>query len=437
MRGILPLGVAVAALALAGCGTALDARRVPPGHELPVRGVLYSLPMAAFDVEARVLVVSCKATAAAEGPLAYELAGGTIRAYFVPDPDETYGLDYSRLNSALKTTMAGVTLHLNGMLKSIDAHVEDRTAQVAGAVVGTALNLYKASIAGVAAPAMTQWAAAVPPSPVCQAINQKAARRNRLMVSDIPAAKGSANAAVLEAELEALSKALTATLRLTAWSPAGRDAQACEPVTASQRDFLDAFARREGLSPMAGVSGNARFSMEVCVAPLAASARPAPGPSRTAPEPATGWLGGVVYRSPVHGRVWIQDPRQPSLSRIEAQELVKLPQFGVKGLVWLENEGFDKNEVAAEFNEDGSLSKLDFSSQSRAERMAGSLSEASGSVAELARLRAEAREARAQQAAGEPARIRQEELATLDHEISVLEKKARIEKLREELSQPE
>lgn len=116
---------------------------------------------------------------------------------------------------------------------------------------------------------------------------------------------------------------------------------------------------------------------------------------------------------------------------------MKLPQFGVKGLVWLENEGFDKNEVAAEFNEDGSMSKLDFSSQSRAERMAGSLSEASGSVAELARLRAEAREARAQQAAGEPARIRQEELATLDHEISVLEKKARIEKLREELSQPE
>ncbi|MER1969126.1 hypothetical protein [Castellaniella sp. GW247-6E4] len=466
MRGILPLGM-VAGLAAAGCTTALQTRHVGPDQAQPVQGVLYSLPMATFDVEAQVLVVSCDPSkvGSPDGPLAYELADGTIRSYFVPDPSETYSLDYAKLNSALKTTTAGVTLHPNGMIKTISANIEDRTGEVAGSVVNTALNLYKASVAGQAMPGLQvqggEKAATGPLAALCGAINKNIRTRNELLVLHIPHARAglvketakettkestketvkvlpedSAQLAGLEAQLAALTRSLTIKLRLTAWAPTRQASPICKPLDARQKVFLDTFAQRENLQPVTNVSDDARFSLQACVQPLVAAAQPVPGGNgAAAPMARTDLAGdavrqGAVYRTPAYGKVWVEDTRPSSLPRIETQGPIKLPQFGTKGLVWLENRGFDRNNIEVAFDEDGSMSKLDFGADSRAEHMAGSLSAASASLGEAAELRAKAREARASEAATQRTKAQEEELAGLDHQIAVLERRKQIESLR-------
>lgn len=134
----------VSATLIAGCTTTLTS--VPVSQDTSVAtGVVYTLPKQAFDIEAKLLVIECSRNGS-DVTLRYRLAAATITPKLVPDAGETYSFRYEDLNSAMKITSATVVWHTNGMLKSVNADVDDRSAQVISSVASTALNLYKASV---------------------------------------------------------------------------------------------------------------------------------------------------------------------------------------------------------------------------------------------------------------------------------------------------
>lgn len=470
------------AVVLAGCTTTLSTQHVA-ANKGPVAGVVYTLPMAVFDVEAQVLVISCSVGPADVAMLQYELVGGIIRNNFVPDPVETYTLDYSALNSALKTTTASVTLYPNGMIKAVNADVEDRSAQVLSSVGSMVLNLYKASTLSFVPTAAPDGATQ---AKTCgKFIDAKLDLRRELLDEKIPKAKAldealetdkeTADAAALELELtstklaeaqkakdeaaiaaltpkiaplkaklavalkklegrtlqlpelkakvDSVSRALTVTLRRSAWAPTGPGDEICTKVTANQADYYNKLARAAGDKPNFDVSPASQFSVDACVAPQANSRR-AIAPASDSPR-----YGGVVYRMPGSGSVWIRNSTRPD-ERIDAAGIASLPQFGAKGLVWLENKAFDKNNVKVGFNEDGSMNELSFAAQSRAERVAAAASDVSGTVVELMKLRADAIKVPAQAADDEQKKAQQKQVDAIDNQIALLQKRKDLEAAR-------
>lgn len=465
-------------VALSGCTTALNTRFVAE-RAPPLNGVIYALPMAAFDVQAQVLVTSCAVDAAGVAILDYELTGGSIRNNFVPDPTETYSFDYSALNSPLKTTTATVALHPNGMLKSVNADVEDKSAQVLTSLGSTVLNLYKAST-------LSFVPTSVAAAKKCGAfIDDKLQARRDLLERQIPEAKAadeslekdkaeadaigveleltnsklaeaqkakdepaiaalapkvaslkaklsvalkklegrSAKLPALRAKVEVLAKALTVSLSRPGWTPRGTEPQVCETISALQGDFFKKLARAEGSATPFEVSAGAMFAIDVCAMPVLGSRM---APAATASSPA---FGGIVYRMPASGTVWIRNSNRHD-ERVDSVGMTSLPQFGAKGLVWLENTAFDKNNVKVAFNEDGSMSELTFSAASRAERAAAAASDASGTVVDLMKLRADAIKGRAQAADEEQKKAQQKHLDAIDAQIALIQKRKDLEAAR-------
>jgi len=426
MRGILPLGMA-AALAAAGCTTTLQTRHVSAGQEPePVQGVLYSLPMTAFDVEAQVLVVSCDASKAhlPDGPLGYELTKGTIRSYWIPDPHETYSIDYPALNSPLKATTFEATFHPNGMIKTINADIEDKVFDTMVSAGEAALNLYRMSFGLVAAP----MSAAAGASACNGYISDRLKERAALLGKSDPASK---------ARFEALTSDLTATLRLHAWIPNPQDAskketsqkgapgtEICESFPTKQNDFLRGLALRDKVTPMTAHQ-KAKFAFEVCITPVLR-------PPMAAPAAIDGHLHhGLVYRFPAYGTIRIHDTdgRNESLNHTE---LVSLPQFGVKGLLSLDNQAFDHNTIKVSFNEDGSISALDFTAQASAQKAAAAASDASGKLSQAASQRAAARAAESREADAARRKVTQDRLDDMEDRIKLMTKEMELDKLTKE-----
>lgn len=137
---------ALAALAalFSACTTTLTS--VPITQDSRVaKGVVYTLPKQAFDIEARFLVTGCTRNGTTTD-LKYRLSGASITPRLVPDAKETYAFRYEDLASAMKITAAKAFWHPNGMLRSLNTEVDDRSAEVIASVAKTALNLYSASV---------------------------------------------------------------------------------------------------------------------------------------------------------------------------------------------------------------------------------------------------------------------------------------------------
>ncbi|MDO9099127.1 MAG: hypothetical protein Q7V53_00045 [Caldisericota bacterium] len=415
--------------------------------------------------------------------LQYELVSGIVRNNFVPDPVETYSIDYGALNSALKTTNASVTLHPNGMIKAVNADVDDRSAQVLSSLGSTVLNLYKASTLSFV-PTGAQDSSST--AKTCgKFIDDKLAQRRELLDERIPKAKGfdealeadkkAADAAALElesasaklaeaqkakdepaiaaltpkipafkaelavalkklegrtlqgpelkAKLDAVTRALTVTLRKSAWAPVGSGAEICTVISANQADYYNKLASVAGEKANFNVSSATLFTVDACVMPQPNSRR-ANAPASNSPR-----YAGVVYRMPASGSVWIRNSKRHD-ERIDATGIASLPQFGAKGLIWLENTLFDKNNVKVGFNEDGSMNELSFGAQSRAERGVMAASDVSGTVVELMKLRADAIKARAQAVDDEQKKVQQKQLDAIDDQIALLQKRKDLEVAR-------
>jgi len=468
---------------LCSCSTALRTEHVPAGAQ-PKPGILYNLPMATLNAEANFLITSCSVDDNELAQISYQLTDGSIQHNLAPDSQETYRLDYALLNSALKITTASVTMHPNGMIKAVNADVDDRSAQVVTSLAGTLLNLYKASTLSfvpTAAGAAKQ----------CDDfLLSKLNSRKTLIEHDIPAAKADDKALsddkdaadevsvefeeaklklaeaqkakdntaiaaatkevasaqtklnvaiaklkgrtlkgpVLQAKLAALTASLTATAKIVNWAPRPPGPEVCESFSVPQEIFLGRLAEASGVRLKVAPESNATFSADVCV-----KVGPNPRVSLPAADSRTGTpesnYEGVVYRLPTTGTAFIRETKNQG-QRLYSANAISLPQFGAKALVWLKNGMFDKNTIKATFNEDGSMSELTFTAQSKAERAAGAASDASKSVVDYMQLRADAIKAKAAAADEGQKKIQQKQIDALDNQIALLEKRKALEAAR-------
>ncbi|MBS7807744.1 hypothetical protein [Variovorax sp. PCZ-1] len=173
---------ALAILTVTGCSTNLQSNRMYADSEVEP-GVLYNLPMAVFDVDVKFLVTDCRVKGGTH-ELTWELAEGAAVHSLAPDPAETYRIPYNTLNSPLKLTSMTLSMHPNGMIKSINAAAEDRTSQVLASVAGTAINLFKTSVLRFTGTSATRTG-----MPCADFIDKRLKQRKSILDIELPAAR--------------------------------------------------------------------------------------------------------------------------------------------------------------------------------------------------------------------------------------------------------
>lgn len=143
LKYILPAFLGVASLG--GCTELQSSLVGNEGKEALQGGILYSLPMAQYQLETSFRITSCPDLSITEIPVEagrillapdFEIKQ-TAREKIVPDPDKLYVLNYEEMSGSTKTSTLKVDLHENGTIKSINAGVSDRTTEVAKAAIKT------------------------------------------------------------------------------------------------------------------------------------------------------------------------------------------------------------------------------------------------------------------------------------------------------------
>lgn len=482
---MLKLSILTAAsLALAGCTTQLQTKPVSKEADATV-GVLYNLPMAAFDAEARFLVKGCSILSPGGAPvLAYELVAGSAVLHLEPDPLETYSLRYELLNSPMKVTAATIKLHPNGMIKSLSAEADDRTAQVIASVSGTVLNLAKAvALAGVSATSASAY------GDCADFMTERIAERQKILSKDLPLLKAAdkdqkddkalaavwtkklkieqdklakvrerksksrdvdvkqlllqiadiqfqidlatvdgrkAKNLVLQARLASLTEDLTTTARYVGWSPRQSNGEkVCQEFSSSQAEYWTRLATSSFAPDTAKPADGKLFSAEICVQ-VPERARKAGTATDVVAGVKDAEYAGVVYLLPSTGYVFVGDKTQNGVKFYSANS-VSLPQFGAKGLVWLKNEPFDNNSVNASFNEDGSMSELSFKAAARAERGAAAASDTAKSLADLMQLRVDTLKAKAAATDERQKKEQQNQINAIDSQIALTTKQNELD----------
>lgn len=452
--------------ATAGCTTQLKSNHLDARYT-PGTGVLYTLPRATFDAEVTFLVTRC--TGKADNPvLDYEVASGVVRQYMTPDPGETYRVPYDQLNAPTKSTSVNIALYPTGMIKSINSEVDDRTSQVMSSVAATVINLAKAYATTVVPMAAADVSGACGSDNLARTLQE----RRTLIDDELPRARAadaalqadqkkaddtqtrlnlanaqlaeavaakdaaatkqhkaevaklqaqlkteqdalknrSAKAPALQAKLAKLESALSIRAYLTGWSPAPGSLET--DISVAQEEFNDAYLQATG-QPLGLTLTGDTFDAELSVK------LDAQHPTVDTP-PAGKEFAGLVYRLPAIGSVSVK--KKGSSKVLTRQGSVSLPQFGTKSLIWLRNRAFDKNSVVAAFNEDGSLTSLEFKSEAQAERAAAAIAETSKSLVELMQIRADTLKAKVTATDEATKKAQQQQIDELDHQIAMLNK---------------
>jgi len=505
MRSCLPVALAVAVLCTS-CTTSLQSRVPSKDATGEVqKGVIYTLPMTSVEVQADFLVRNCTLNSQQEAQLTFDLVAMSAASSLVPDPSEQYTLDYQALNSALKTTSASLFWHQNGMLKSINAEVDDRNAQVISSIASTALNATKAVLAansGVAAnktnacpnfidkllkdklqledqklpsariaddeltaqqKTMTELSVKVAllDAQIKEAkdakdavketqLNQQAKEFKAKVAAASKLIDGkSLQAPALQAELQKIVEKLTIRAKLAQWTPSTKNG-GCEEFGSLQQTYWDKLAKAldaplpdfkpkqshptpeqvkaaldEALDAQRRISPppGKKFAAQACV--LVREGAPNGQKKLDGVSP----IQGVVYRQPLSGRIYVKQTAVAN-SEIYAASDISIPQLGSKGLLSLKNGWFDKNSIKVTFNEDGSLSEFGFTQASRAERAAAAASDASGTIADLMKLRADAAINKVKAKDDAEKKEQQKQFDALDNQIKLIEKRRELETAR-------
>lgn len=263
----------------------------------------------------------------------------------------------------------------------------------------------------------------------------------------------------LIAERDALLKRLTTSVTIQ-WMPALQTAGGpiCRAVTAPFKQFATDFVDDtvssfdEALLRRANVQVEA-FTMWLCPENPAAGALPTLSKGAVSAPPQAGLpmasdgasgplaapaipANGLVYRWPTSARLvayaadehgtMIPTQRHP----ITGESLVAIAQFGQKGDLRLTNGTFDKNTLKAVFTESGALSSLNFTAQSSAERGSAAINDVSAQYAALRELRAKAEKAKADAKDTAAKKALDDELSSLDQQISLLGKQQQLDLAR-------
>lgn len=161
MKFSATLSVGIPIFLLAACTTHFTAVRVLPGSNVPVAGAPYNLTFTQFNLTVKRHVQSCFKTYTDEDlaefkklarvpPIIPEVSvkvDAEATKSEVRDPQRTYVIDLTSLQSFFKTTDVKVSYYDTGAIKSVNASSEDKAGEFAASVAQT---LGKLVVAGIA-----------------------------------------------------------------------------------------------------------------------------------------------------------------------------------------------------------------------------------------------------------------------------------------------
>ncbi|MQA38455.1 hypothetical protein [Rugamonas aquatica] len=226
---------------LAGCHTSLSVSRLTPEADSIPSGAIYQLPATQLDITATFRIAQCgvayKGLPDEDWRFESELVSAKITSSSVGDPQERYVIDYSKLNSPMKITTANLAWYPSGMIKTVNADIDDRTAEVTANLASAVINVAKAVYAplGIAATGPTGDPLSECPAPLSKNIKDLAGLRDSI----IDATKKDA---VLKPKLEALAaakQALEAAQAALKESPTDKKLQANVTSAKEKFDKLD------------------------------------------------------------------------------------------------------------------------------------------------------------------------------------------------------
>ena len=119
-----PILFMIFAILLSGCTTYIKSTPVQVSdRSLVHEGILYSLPMLQYEIDATWQVISCDAPV----DILFTL---DVKENFIPDPGFIFKIDYTELAGILNTSTGDIDLYDNGTLKSFNVEVNDRSAEI-------------------------------------------------------------------------------------------------------------------------------------------------------------------------------------------------------------------------------------------------------------------------------------------------------------------
>lgn len=360
-------------MSLIGCTTSLTANRLDLAGSQPQPGWDYSLPFAQYEISIVRTLNSCTTQSDVD-------VKATAVTTFVPDPANTFTIDYRSLASSTKISDLQIDKHANGMLKKIGAAAEDRTGPI---VVNTATAIAKiaAAAAGVPRPLAPPGLVGVCNSATSLAVTDKPRLRGRVEVATkllneattrlealtavaVPFGgradsttqrellRAARDVATYKSQLaqETVSYAkvvdqLTITTQLR-WPPNG-DERTSQLQKLTEEELTQWFTSPD-LSSVKPVVFELQASSGLGVP---APAQPGTGTAKAHPEP-------LRYRVPVKGKLLMHQKSGAEDDVTVKTKLVTegpVPQLGRIYLLPLQNKAFQNNVLNATFAEDGNL----------------------------------------------------------------------------------
>ena len=470
------------AVTLPACTTAIHSTQIANTASTVPDGVLYYLPATTIGASMSFLPRTCTLNSEKEVEFAYDIVDAKVKHSYVPDATQQYLFDYSKLNSKLKITSTSVELYGSGAIKSINTSVDDRTAEVVGAVGNTALNLVKAAafVPAVAVSAGSEpksdcpavivrhlkeldtlrdelakaqvtdddlkaklghleeakaalavaqtKAAAAPNDPAAKAdVNKKAAQ----VVSLEAATQGRKLASPgIQKKIAGVLNVLTGNAILQFVPTVGKT---CDVAAMSGGSYLKQFikvAQPDELTPLKKqidlVDDDSVFTATVCVKVANGTLRTAQQalPTKTNDGRAIP-PGGIVYRQPIMAQVTVSQTEN-DVADFSGERWISVPQYGTMASLDLVNGPFDNNTLKLAFSEDGALSALSFSAQSSAENGMLTAENLSKVYLEIVTARRNAEMARENAVDVAEKKARADEIAKYDDELKLLNSKSAV-----------
>ena len=331
----------------------------------PIEGVVYYLPAVMFDMAATWTLVSCGTD---EMPNADIRLSVQITERHSADLKRPYVINYKNFDAPLKNSTLKVNLYPNGTLQSINGDIKDKTSSI----VTSALELAK-SISAIS-PISPMGIPKVRPQPLQTPCSQEAVEylRKRKAISlhiakmkqeivDISALKNLTDNNIEKLrELNKLIKIRNVALRAyMAKTSIKKPFQLIPPNIGYSEIFKmksNHFAKlfKKGFAPPLSFEATIKKSNKSESKIKDSDMNPGKH---------------LIYRSPMPAILQIQDTDESVLD----MRHVQLPQAGFHVALPLISEGFDKNNLIAEFAENGALTRFEFTTEAQLEGLAQAL----------------------------------------------------------------
>lgn len=480
-------------LSTGGCTTSLStsSETLSVSSKHAARGIPYSLPMLQYDVKITRALSQCSDTVGTgQNAQKVKLVQLTVKAEAVPHfvAGETFSIDYEKLGGFSKTTSLAIENHEGGTLKSINASVDDRSAEIIGGAVKTLIGL--ASIAGGFPIPSAAQGESTQKMLVCTAeaeklldavetasANLKTATGELTKITDrvtLLTEQAKANALSETGKQELLEKLKEQTAQTKAVAAAQTKAnKAGDAVSATSThrwpqasDQFDTFlelsdpdlrklAKLLVQADLVAGSENAEEnrcdttqSIEKCVkqrllvaAKLEALAARAAGTldeTSGAISPASAQRG-LFVRPPVAGRLVLckNEPNADCDSTSDKVLLVApdamIPQLGQLRFLPFKNEAFQNNVISLALRANGSIEKFEYKTlKAQGEGIATTAASAVGQLGGFLDARRTARDTAESELAAMEKSARDDQIALIEFEIEKLTKQRQLE----QLSQP-